>query len=116
VPDVAAKTNAIRAKWADEIGRTKVKIKERMRRAKNPKDPYSENDPELVGLRLNQERYELELEGWSIALARQDPAQNTDYLQPYLDSHLCDVKDKIKAAPSLDGSLRSDTTSTILSR
>lgn len=64
------------------------------------------DDQELVDLLRSREVHELEIEGWSIALAQQDPDQASNYLA----AHLHDIVSKINDAKSRDGSSGGSTT------
>jgi len=98
------KTKTIRAGWKNSLDMINDNIEDLVKRVKEGEIP--EDDQELVGLLRDREVHELEIEGWSIALAQQDPDQASTYLAVHLD----DIVSKINDAKSRDGSSGGSTT------
>lgn len=106
MPQEARQTLKICAEWESKRDKTKARIKtlERQLRASNKK---LEDDTELQGLCQDRDVDELEIEGWSLAVAKQD----SSLVRDFLDEQLNEIKTKITASQK-GGSVTSDTTTT----
>ena len=77
-----------------------IRIKDRIRELERRRD-IGDDDLELIELRHKNERYELEVDGWSVALARLDASHaGARHAGDYLEQHLRDVVNKTIAVTS----------------